>query len=100
MMVNEFTRQQIRLERVLNQIGFQTECEKSFPPFIVDCYIPELHVAVEVDGAVHQKGHDKKRDAYLLDNYSLKTYRFSNEIIEVNSDEEIGEIVKKCLLND
>ncbi len=65
-MRTHFTKKQIEVNNWINDIGFQTEMEKVFGRYCVDIYIPELNVAVELDGFGHWPKKDEKRDAYLM----------------------------------
>ncbi len=40
--------------------------------FIVDAYIPEIHVAFEADGPLHKAGYDSWRDAILRRKAGIK----------------------------
>ena len=64
---------------------------------IVDFYIPRLKLAIEVDGGYHntpeQQGKDKWKERYLMDNYGIRTVRFTNE-----QAQEMGvDAIKACL---
>ncbi len=89
------------MENVINSLGFQTELEKKFPPYQVDCYIPELSIVVEIDGIVHGKGGkskgDTKRDLYLIKNYKVGVMRIKNDIVNSKSFEELKEFISGLL---
>lgn len=61
-----------KVERWLAQMGLAFESEVAFEPYRVDIYLPEWHLAIEVDGPYHHQKHDKARDGYLRDNYGLE----------------------------
>ena len=67
-----YTAKQLEIENVINNIGFQTNLEEVFGPYCVDIWIPELKVAVEVDGIDHYKKDSDKRDEFLKENYNIK----------------------------
>ncbi|MBP5677293.1 MAG: DUF559 domain-containing protein [Bacteroidales bacterium] len=48
--------------------------------YILDFYCPALHLAVELDGEVHnqQLDYDRERSQYLQDRYGIKVLRFEN----------------------
>jgi riboflavin synthase alpha subunit/very-short-patch-repair endonuclease len=50
---------------------------------ILDFYCPEHNLALEVDGGYHKRHkiliQDHERDAYLQDEYQLRTLRFTND---------------------
>lgn len=66
-----------RLNQLLSGFGFVVEDESEFPPFTVDCYISDLHLAFEYDGPQHSKARDEKRDAYLMMQFGLPVLRVS-----------------------
>ena len=49
--------------------------------YILDFYCPALHLAVELDGEVHNRqiDHDRERSQYLQDRYGIKVLRFENK---------------------
>mgnify|MGYP001572447040 CR=1 FL=1 len=74
------TAQHRRVERILArmQIGFDSEV--GFSPYSVDIYIPEWHLAVEVDGPGHSPKKDAERDAVLLGKYFLPVLRLKSDL--------------------
>jgi len=54
---------------------------KKFGRYEVDAYLPKYHLAFEADGERwHQnKDRDIKRDAFLLENFSLPVIRFTGK---------------------
>lgn len=66
-----------RVEKILDkQLGLSNYLsEQPFPPYTVDIYFPEWHVAIEVDGPLHSDKKDKIRDQYLETFYGLKIMR-------------------------
>lgn len=55
-----------------------------FPPYKLDIYFPEWHIAIEVDGPFHSNPRDKSRDAFLREMYGviilrIKTKRWITE---------------------
>jgi len=70
--MKKFTKIQLEVEKICNNIGFQTELETRFGTKNTDIYIHELHMVVEVDGPNHiSKKVDRERDDYLKDNFGL-----------------------------
>ena len=61
--------------KFLENWGIQLMEEVDFPPYRVDIFVPEVHVAVEVDGPHHSKKANEKRDKKLLEDYLLPTFR-------------------------
>jgi very-short-patch-repair endonuclease len=61
------------IETWINRLGFRTDLETVFGEYAVDIHVPELNIAVEVDGPSHKfKKRDKKRDSKLRNEYGLK----------------------------
>lgn len=73
----ERTKWHVWAERQISSLGIQYRSEVPFPPYQVDIYIPDCHVAIELDGPSHLKKHDEKRDQELRENYGLETIRFT-----------------------
>ena len=96
--MKEITEQQVKLEKILNKLGYQTMQNIGFYPYVADIFIYDLCLAIEVDGGLHKEGsRDKKRDKYLLEQYGVKTIRIKNELIDNFTDKELKEYVKNCL---
>ena len=68
--------------------GYRIQEELDFPPYRVDVYLPQFHVAVEADGPLHRgratMRHDVARDDFLRRRYSLPVVRFTEEDIKSN----------------
>ena len=47
---------------LLEQLGYSAIAEVEFPPNRVDCYLPDYHLAIEVDGPDHNPISDQRRD--------------------------------------
>ena len=57
--------------KLIEIIGVELIEEVDFPPYRVDCYLPDYHIAVEIDGPQHTKPADLKRDLFLMREYKL-----------------------------
>jgi very-short-patch-repair endonuclease len=65
--VKRFTGGQMKLEKLLNELGFQTVLELEIENYRVDIFVPELNCIFEYDGkGYHSKRKDKERDEVLL----------------------------------
>ncbi len=63
-----FTGPHRRVHHMLNQLGIEHENEHpEFPPYLLDIYLTEWHLCIEVDGLAHTPARDAKRDAALLE---------------------------------
>ena len=61
--------------KLLNAWGVELMVEIDFPPYRVDCYLPILHAAIEIDGPQHSAKRDRIRDQKLFAQYSLPVFR-------------------------
>lgn len=63
-------------------LGYKFRGQYSVDHFVIDFYCPELKLAVELDGDVHdipeQKDYDKARQKYL-EAFGIKFIRIKNE---------------------
>lgn len=66
-----------RVEGILDDMGISYISEKPFRPYTVDIYLPEWHIALEIDGPMHSKALDRKRDEILLVDYALPILRLN-----------------------
>lgn len=69
-----------RVEQILDKMGVSYLSEYPFPPYVVDIYLPEWRLAIEVDGPLHSKTKDVVRDGYLAAWYRVPTLRISAKI--------------------
>lgn len=69
-----------KVEGVLKklQIMFYSE-HNEFSPYRVDIYLPDYHLAIEVDGPLHSPNKDAVRDQWLLERYFLPTLRIKTK---------------------
>lgn len=77
------TKGHLEVHEIVVYCGFDVDDEVEFPPYTVDIYVPELHVAVEYDGPMHdgygQKKKDRIRDQYLIEEYGLPVLRINHK---------------------
>jgi len=64
-----------RVEDVLDGMSLSYESEVYFPPYHVDIYMREWHLAIEADGPFHNRRKDEGRDALLLEKFGLIVIR-------------------------
>ncbi len=60
-----------KVSKRIERLGISVRDEVPFPPYTVDIYLDEYHVAVEVDGPHHSEKKDEKRDIALWEKYHL-----------------------------
>ena len=67
--------------------------------YVVDFYCPELRLAVELDGGIHDAAmayeHDEIRARYI-EQSNIKILRFRNEAVFNNMEGVVGEIVEEA----
>lgn len=67
-------------------LGYKFRRQYSVDCFIIDFYCPELKLAVEIDGSVHdnqeQQKYDRERQSYIE--------RFGIEFIRIRNEEILG----------
>jgi len=81
------------VETWINRLGFRTDLETVFGEYAVDIYVPELNIAVEIDGPSHKfKKRDRKRDNRLRNEHGLK------DILRIPVDMEEEKFKKLFLL--
>jgi very-short-patch-repair endonuclease len=80
--------------------NFKFRRQYSVDKFVIDFYSPELKLAVEIDGDIHdlplQKEHDIVRQNYL-ESFGIKFIRVRNEELFANTDKafkKIEEMIK------
>ena len=72
----------LQLISALEHLDVEIVIEGEFPPYWVDCYLPDYHVAFEADGPSHSQIKDKNRDDVLMINYALPVFRISSEDLD------------------
>lgn len=64
-------------------------------PYVLDFYCPELRLAIELDGEVHNtswgEAHDEIRTKFLMEN-NINVLRFKNEVVYQNIEAIVQEI--------
>jgi very-short-patch-repair endonuclease len=99
--INQATPQELKMKVILKELGVKYEFQKVYftgmTYYIVDFYLPEYNVILELDGSQHHdkdgKEYDKLRTENLTHIHRIdKVIRFDNKEVEVDSD------VKKKLI--
>ena len=67
------------------QRGYKVRRQQPIGPFVVDFYISQSRLVIEVDGPIHdrQKDYDQQRQA-LLEELGLSFLRFTTATVEKN----------------
>ena len=81
-------------------LGYKFRRQYSVDHFVIDFYCPELKLAVEIDGDVHeipeQKDYDKARQKYL-EKFGINFIRIKNEEFLGNPNKAFSKIEKKII---
>lgn len=85
------------------QLGVRFLRQYSVDHYVIDFYCPELKLAIELDGSVHDKPDQKEYDAYrqeYLEKYDITFLRVTNDELMGNANmafdiiEEVINILK------
>ena len=62
---------------------YKVQTERIIRPYILDIYIKNIKIGIEIDGGVHEKqgGYDNKRDQFLWEKHGIRVFRFNNKDI-------------------
>jgi very-short-patch-repair endonuclease len=66
----------------VKEAGFGSILEQDFEPYVVDIYIPDLMLALEIDGPYHMTRRDEYRDAHIRTNYNIEIWRYPLKIVK------------------
>ena len=100
------TEAEIKFCQILDEYGFKYEFQKPFKHFgtfaIVDFYLPDYFVVVEIDGGYHldpeQAWQDGLRAGRLLDKNKIKkVVRFSNEEVLSSAEKVVRRLCREIL---
>lgn len=81
-------------------LGYKFRRQYSVDHFVIDFYCPELKLAVELDGSVHeipeQKNYDAARQKYL-EAFGIKFVRITNEEFLGNPNKAFSKIENEII---
>lgn len=80
----------------IREMGLEVVAEYPVGSYRIDCYLPEFHAGIEVDGPTHWKKRDAKRDGIIWDVYQIPILRIAEEVIR-QVPEELPRIVAHYL---
>lgn len=84
-------------------LGLRFKRQYGLGPYILDFYVPQVKLCIEVDGGIHNlkevKEKDKNRDAFMIEN-GIRVLRFRNDEIENEIGNVIDIIKLEILKND
>lgn len=95
-MTTQFTKPHQRLSEILGKFT-SVEVEREFPPYVVDCYLPEYHVAFEADGPHHSVLRDERRDDVLMTHYALPVFRADVDTLRKRPEEALSGLIDEVL---
>ena len=81
------TPQELMVLNWVRDTGIGANPQEDFPPYVVDVYVPDLNLAIEIDGPLHLSKRDKKRDE-ILASQGIETRRIPLKVIKVSYKEE------------
>ena len=87
------TPNQLRVKSWIEDIGIGVTLEEDFGKYVVDIYIPDLLLGVEIDGPYHLKKKDRLRDEYLKDSFGIDILRIPDKDIKVSYRDEFTKII-------
>lgn len=70
-------------------LGFKFRRQYSVDHYVIDFYCPEIKLAIELDGSVHDNPDQKKYDAYrqeYLEKYGITFCRITNDELMGNAN--------------
>lgn len=79
--------------------GFKFRRQYPLPPYVLDFYCAELHLAIELDGGQHFSDEALRRDAErsrYLERYGIRVLRFSNREVLAQMPEVLAEILRQA----
>jgi len=102
-LAEEIVWQNVRNRKML---GYKFRRQYSVDYFVIDFYCPELKLALEIDGSVHNseeaKKYDREREKYI-EQFGIKFLRITNAEVLGNSNRafaKIEERIKKLVKSD
>lgn len=66
-----------------------------FPPYQLDVYLPEWHLAIEIDGPYHLRKHDIVRDNWMRERYGVETLRIKSFLTKEKTTKTILEFIEQ-----
>lgn len=69
-----------RVEAILDEMDINYSSEERFVPYTLDIYLPEWHLAIEIDGPGHSVKRDGVRDKWFLEAHGIPTLRLDAKI--------------------
>lgn len=95
--IKRFTPEQKRVAAWIRELGLSHSFEAEFDSYWVDVYVPELNLAIELDGPYHFSSSDARRDEILGGKFGLEVWRFkNNQIVESFKPTFVNSILERA----
>jgi very-short-patch-repair endonuclease/DNA modification methylase len=81
-----------------DQLGAHFRRQHPMGPYILDFYSPEIRLAIELDGSIHDAVDQKEYDLFrqkLIEHYGIEFMRFCNNEVEFNINSVIERIAER-----
>jgi len=91
------TPQELLVVEWVRATGLGANSQEDFPPYVADVYVPDLELVIEVDGPLHLKKSDKKRDLHLKTKYGVDTWRIPLKKMSKNYKAEFTAELQKII---
>lgn len=82
----------------LKELSVKVKRQKQFGNYIVDFYIPDKKLAIEIDGSQHYSDHGSKYDkerTNFLNELGIEVVRYSNLDVMQNFDDVCTDIMNR-----
>ena len=89
------TPEQIKVFGWCHDLGLTTLLEYNVPPYYLDIYLPELKLGIELDGPMHSRKKDAKRDGFIKRRYDIDIWRYKNKHLNNELKEEFFKNIKE-----
>ena len=78
--------------------GLKFRRQHSVGAYVLDFYCPQIKLAIELDGEVHnrQQDYDERRTHFLYEVKGIEVIRFENRTVFENAERIIKEIEDRC----
>ncbi len=72
--------------------GYKFRRQQPIGPYVADFYCAEAALVVEIDGRMHDPGHDQRRDAWMAAR-GIMTLRFTASLLSKDIDTVLHNIL-------
>jgi len=96
---NNMTYEERKIYAILKSLRIKIRPQHPIDRYIVDFYLPDAMLVIEIDGEQHCTMEGKEYDSYrdtILEGYGLKVYRIKND--EIRSDIKSIEVKIKRII--